>query len=187
MANETGTVVHPRLAGTRFALVVLGTWLAGVAACDRADRQSPASGPSTQPLEFERLVASIEGDFYRGYGWRLTIEKSGHARLEVRGQTTSFEIDPKAMDELRSMLASHRFDQLQPKYGAPIPDGATHCICVEWPGHSQKVTVYQVMNFKDRKTRREVRRFLDVWVRVRSLFEDASAVDDRKEIAELPD
>lgn len=127
------------------------------------------------------LHASYDGDFYQGFPWSFQVQETGAGRLKVGDIETAFNLRKEQVRKMQTMLEQSRFFELPAQIGAPVPDGAERRLKVIAAQRTYEVTLYYLPNLDKPDERRAARRFLDVWVFVRDLFDSTDAADDREE------
>lgn len=112
-----------------------------------------------------------------GMPWGLSLGEDRSARVIIKGRDRSIRVGEAAFENLRRLLKSERFADLDESYGTAYVDRDYRVIDAWIDGRRKSVFLYSDLG--DDIRREEVARALRVWIAVRDLFEISGAIDTR--------
>jgi len=118
-----------------------------------------------------------------GRSWRLDIDKEGNCTLDVggrHGRVETFRITEEQLRGVRQLLEASNFMDLGEGYGRGVPCGSRRVVKVTKGNSEKTVSVNSVEDVRGPNKRMEVKRFLDLFVALRGLFDASDAVDSRE-------
>lgn len=129
------------------------------------------------------LTLNTDGQFANGWPWTLNVDDDGAASLRIDSFPTpvsrSFNVTQTQVEQLRSLLITERFFELDDDYGETVVDGSVRTISIRCGAQSRTVRIRFLMNWVHGNTSRlhEPARAVRVWRCIRQWFDDAEAVD----------
>lgn len=144
--------------------------------------------PSNYSIQRDPITISMDesGGGLTSGEWHLSVNSAGEAQLTIRSQPTNqsleFRVAPDEFEELRRLLASERFFELNDDYGEIVPDGGTQSITIVAGDHAHTVRLHFLMNWVHQDPARlvEPARAVRVGMLIRGWFQNEGAVDTRK-------
>jgi len=172
--------VHYSTRHADIALAVMAVLLlVEVGGCQSDHMGSKVDHVESKPMTpFQKIHASDEGFFVKGYRWELDItadDRPGRLRI-FKPETAERRIilSVEDIERLNEGVALAKFSKLPPRIGEMVPDCDTKTITIEAAGESKTVTILYIQTGD---TDPSIGPALRLWSTIRSMFDDPDAVD----------
>jgi len=153
----------------------------GAAVTSKGTAPATNSGePVSGSAKIQSLRAAEVGRF-SGRSWELEIDgetRVGHLRVNSRPQVIERELhlSEEEMRRLREAVVQSRLFELPAEIGNAVPDGSTRTITVATENRQKAMVIRFIA---PEKVDRDTRSALELWMVVRSIFEEPEAHDSR--------
>lgn len=118
--------------------------------------------------------------------WEATIDDKGDLRLQILDRTMRQSLSTNELATVEKAFRKSRFLGFTAhQYGPTIVDGAGYVIEVDADSKRKTVRLGDFRRVTDAEARGEIRRFIDLWLAVRRLFNDPEAYDETRWLTEF--
>ena len=133
--------------------------------------------------DFVRLYARQNKD---ASAWEFYVEADGTATLRIkRGEETRYKLGSAQMAHVIETLKESDFGSLPETLEGDDTDPHHRSIIVETTSGTSGMTLFAPNKLTDGVERKQARRFIECWLAIRELFDNADAVDERAEIRDF--